>query len=464
MINKNLAKKIIDKGLSTGADFVELYLENTDSSSINYDTTMIEHIDNTHSKGCGIRICKGERSVYGYTNELKEKDLIKLTQKLSSLFNSEIVCTSKEFTSLKVKKISHINKSFFLTPMENKISIVKTVSEYLKSYSPLISRATVSLRGTKTEIEIYNSNGLHAKDYKEYSLIVIGALATKDNIKESNSESRGHLGGLDFLDKLNLKEIANECAKDAIGMLDAKPCPGGKMPVILGNGTGGVLFHEACGHSLEATALAREMTTFQNRLNDKIASDIVTAYDDGTIPNAWGSNNIDDEGNKTQRICLIKNGILNSYLIDSFNGKKLKMPATGCARRESYKYEPTSRMSNTYIDNGKSSREEIFKNTKLGLYCKSFGGGSVNTATGEFQFGCHIAYIVRDGQIQEQVKGATLIGKCEDVLKNIDMIANDLDLDVGVCGSVSGWVPVRTGQPTLRIKKILVGGSKGELK
>ena len=463
MINKKLARKLIDLGLETGADFVELYVEDTTSSSINFEKGIVESVGYNSSIGCGIRLLKENKSIYGFTNELKEKTLVNLMLKLRDGFHDKKIVESQNFVDKKFKHFNKVVDSYFDTPMEKKIEILKTVHDYSKNYSPLVNRAVVSLLASKKLVHIYNSKGMHTKDNREYNRLMLKVFIADKEKREHNFDAHGELGGLAFINKMDLKKFAEECTKDTIGMLTALPCPSGKMPVIIGNGTGGVLFHEACGHSLEATALARDMSNFSNRMGDKIASDIVTAYDDGTIPNAWGSGDIDDEGNLTQKNCLIKNGILTGYLIDSFNGRKLKMEPTGCARRQNYKREPTSRMSNTYIDKGSSTVDEIIKNTKLGLYCKSFGGGSVSPVTGEFEFVCNVAFIVRDGEIKEQVKGASIIGTSEEVLKNIDMIADDLELDTGYCGSASGWVPVRTGQPTLRIKEMLVGGSGGKL-
>ena len=291
------------------------------------------------------------------------------------------------------------------------------------------------------------------------------AIASENGKIETGFEGPGATGGMEFFTtKISVKETARHVAELAIKMLTADECPSGKMPVVIGNGFGGVVFHEACGHSLEATAVAKKLSVFSESFGKQIASPLVTAIDDGTIPNGWGSNNIDDEGNKTQRNVLIKDGICTSFLIDSFNGRRMGMKANGACRRESYKYEPTSRMSNTFIAAGKSNPEDIIAATKLGLYAASMGGGSVNPATGEFNFSVSEAYIIRDGKIAEPVRGATLIGSGADILKKIDMVGNDLLRAQGMCGSVSGSIPADVGQPTIRISEILVGGRGGALK
>jgi len=463
MINIKLAKLILDEGLSTGADFSELYFEDAYAHSINFDNGIVESIGSTNSTGVGIRLLKGNRSVYGYTNEIDKDNLLKLVDKLKEGFKGKRIISCKDFKNKKVKSINKNNESYFNTPIEERIDVLKNISSTIKKESKLINRVLCVFGGDKKSIEIFNSEGLHIKDKKEHTRLVLEAFASKDDKHEIAFNVLGTTSTIDYFKKLNLNEIAKEVANDAVEALDAVNCPSGKMTVVIGNGVGGVLFHEACGHSLEACAVSRNLSVFSNRLNEQIASPLVTAYDDGTIEGRWGTNNIDDEGNKTYKNCLIKKGILTNYMIDRFYGRRMNKDANGCCRRQSYKFEPTTRMSNTYIENGKSTPEEIIKSTKLGLYAKRLGGGSVNPITGQFEFGCSTAYIIRDGKVCERVKGATLIGTGEEILKNIDMVGNDLDMDAGYCGSSSGWVPVATGQPTLRVKEILVGGSGGKL-
>jgi TldD protein len=236
---------------------------------------------------------------------------------------------------------------------------------------------------------------------------------------------------------------------------------GGVMTVVVHNAFGGVLLHEACVHSLEATSVAKGTSVFCGKLAQKIASDIVTAIDDGTIANAWGSLNVDDEGEPTKRNVLIENGILKSYLVDFRNSRKMNHPVTGSSRRQSYKYSPTSRMTNTFFAPGKSTFEEIIANTEYGLFAKKMGGGSVNPATGEFNFAVNEGYLIENGKITKPVRGATLVGSGAEILANIDMIADNLDFGYGMCGSLSGSIPTSVGQPTIRVKNLTVGG-RGE--
>ena len=232
------------------------------------------------------------------------------------------------------------------------------------------------------------------------------------------------------------------------------------MPVVIAPGFGAVIFHEACGHGLEATSVAPNLSIFSNQLGKKVGSDKVTLIDDGTIVGAWGSNIIDDEGGKTQRNILIENGILKNYLIDKYNSKKMKMSSNGCGRRESYEYSPTSRMSNTYLAPGSDTVENMIKSVDYGIYCKKLSGGQVNTTTGDFNFGVEAGYLIENGKITDRVKGLTLIGNGKDILNNVEMVGSDLEINDGYCGSKSGMVPVTCGQPTIKVSKMLVGGKE----
>lgn len=465
MINKKQAIEILNAGLSTGADFAEIFIEDKVSYSYSIENGKVNVATISNTFGAGLRLLNKLQSVYGYTNDVSLKSLLELATSLSKSFNEERKIT---VTDLKVKNIK--NKHPHLKPhaevsSEEKIAYLKRGDKVMSEYDPRIMRTQSGLNHYENNITIINSNGFIFKDKKERARMYLMCVASENGKIETGFSGPGASAGFEyFLDKINVEELAKETAQSALTMLNAKECPSGKMPVVIGNAFGGVIFHEACGHSLEATAVAKNNSVFANKLGEKIASDVVTAYDDGTIVNGWGSNNIDDEGNPTQKTLLIEKGVLKNYLIDDFNGRRMGMKGNGACRRESYKFEPTSRMSNTYIANGTSSVDEMIKATKLGLYAKSLGGGSVNPATGEFNFSCSEAYIIRDGKVCEPVRGATLIGSGAEILKHIDMVGNDLERAQGMCGSISGSIPVDVGQPTIRVDEILVGGNGGELK
>lgn len=465
MISKSKAIEILNAGLQTGADYAEIFIEDKLSHSITIENGKVESSGIARTLGAGVRLLKGLQSVYGYTNEITAKSLQKLIISLSKSFSGKQILEVKE---LKTKKVKNISKSEI--PFENVsdteiIEYLKEAETTLRNYDKRIIRTICSMNHNKSFVTLINSKGFIYKDEKERGRFGVQAVASEDGKIETGFEGPGASAGFEFFKKnVDPKAVALKVAKQAITMLGAKECPSGKMTVIIGNGFGGTLFHEACGHPLEASAVSKNLSVFTNKIGQQIASPIVSAVDDGTIPNAWGSNNIDDEGNPTHRTVLIENGILKNYLIDEFNGRRMNAEPNGACRRQSYKFEPTSRMSNTFICNGKSTPEEIVAATKLGLYAVSLGGGSVNPVTGEFNFGCSEAYMVRDGKICEPVRGASVIGTGQEILMKIDMVGNDLVRAQGVCGAGSGWVPVDCGQPTIRISEMTVGGNGGELK
>ena len=288
--------------------------------------------------------------------------------------------------------------------------------------------------------------------------MAVSAIASKNGENQTGSCSPGGRMGMEFYEIHNPKEIGEEAARQAMVMINAGYIPAGKMPVAIGNGFGGVIFHEACGHALEASSVALGQSVFADKLGQQIANEKLTAIDDGTIPNAWGSINIDDEGTPAKKNVLIENGVLKSYMIDKLNGRRMGMASTGNCRRQSYAFEPTSRMTNTFIAPGTDKNEDIIASIEYGLYAKSMGGGSVNPATGQFNFAVNEGYIIRNGKVCEAVRGASLIGKGSDILMDIDMIGSDLKRGQGMCGSSSGSIPTDVGQPMIRVSSITVGG------
>ncbi len=271
-------------------------------------------------------------------------------------------------------------------------------------------------------------------------------------------EGPGALMGWEFSQQLDANALGQEVAEQALVKLNADICPSGEMPVVIGNGFGGVIFHEACGHLLETTSVAKKASVFHDKMGEMIAHSAVSAVDDGTMTNEWGSIHIDDEGMETQRTQLIKDGKLTSFMVDKMGGLKTGYAPTGSGRRQNYKFAPTSRMRNTFIEEGDSTFDEMISSIEKGIYAKKLGGGSVQPGTGEFNFAVREAYLIENGKITKPLKTATLISTGPKVLKEISMVGKDMALAPGMCGSVSGSVPTTVGQPSLKVDKILVGG------
>lgn len=463
MISKANAKKILEITLQTGADFGELYFEDTYESSMRLENGIVSKVNSGNVYGCGIRILKEDKCVYGYSNDLSMKSLIALATTLKDSFVGE-----KQYEVQPLKLVKSEQKHLPKIPYEEvsndeKLALLRKAYHAAKNYDEKISKVDISFSNDTKNIMIFNTDGKIVKDVHTRGRMYITCIASKDGEMQVMGAGPGAQKGFEyFKEEIDVEAIAKDTARGAVTMLLAEECPAKVMPVIIDNGFGGVIFHEACGHPLEASAVSKNLSPFAGKLGQKVASSLVSAIDDGTIEGGWGSGNFDDEGNKTNRNVLIKDGILQNYLIDNFNGRAMNKKGNGACRRESYKYEPTSRMSNTFIDNGTSTFEEIIANTKYGLYAKSLGGGSVNPATADFNFAVNEGYIVENGKISYPVKGATLIGNGADVLLKIDMVGNNLARAQGMCGASSGSIPADVGQPTIRLSSMTVGGRGGK--
>ncbi|MGM0410171.1 MAG: TldD/PmbA family protein [Bacillota bacterium] len=460
MLSKNIIEDVISASLSTGGDFAEIFVEDKENNSINMISGKIEKANKGRDYGVGIRILDDTNAVYAYTNDDSKTNLIKVAKKAAAALegkskNLKLDFNKKEYENKHIIKIYPGEKT-----QKDKVEIMKEANSYAKNYHDLISQVVVNYLDQNQNVLIANSDGLYVEDQRVHSRIMISAVATKDGEKQTGFYGPGAHKGFEFFENMDIKNYAREAARTAVTMVEADYAPSGKMPVIIDNEFGGVIFHEACGHGLEATSVAKNTSVFANKLGEKVASELITAIDDGTIKNGWGSANIDDEGHPTQKNVLIEDGILKGYMIDKLNGRRMDMEATGSSRRQSYKFAPTSRMTNTFIANGNSTKDEIISNTEYGLFAKYLGGGSVNPATGEFNFNVREGYMVRDGKIAEPVRGATLIGKGDQILKKIDMLGNNLALAEGMCGSISGSIPAGLGQPILRVSELTVGGRK----
>ena len=467
MISKNLALQVLNLALSTGGDYAEIYVEKTTASSIVLENGEVDSCGKNVSLGVGLRILNGVRSVYGYTADVSKKGLFSLAKELSAAYQGERKIAVSSIHKERTPVVNRISRSYAEVTPEEEIAMLKECYAATHAVDPRIVRIQDIFSSSSKEIEIFSAEGEVAKQIHNAEergrLIMIAVARGEDGDIETAFAGPGTAGDYSFFENLDYKERARKVGENAILLLSAKECPSGRFPVVIANGWGGVLFHESCGHALEASATSKHLSVFSDCIGKQIASPLVSAYDDGTIPNAWGSNNVDSEGHPTQKNMLIKDGICVGYMVDKLNGRRLGMEANGTSRRQNYTYEPTSRMSNTYIAAGKDNPEDIIKDTKLGIYVADFGGGSVEPATGEFNFSASMAYVIRDGKIAEPLKGCTLIGTGKEVLMNIDRVGNDVALGPGMCGAASGSIPVNVGQPTISVKEISVGGRGGKL-
>ncbi|MGN1275931.1 MAG: TldD/PmbA family protein [Floccifex sp.] len=462
MLEKKQLETLLSLCLDSQADFAEIFEEETTSESISMLNGTVEDINRVIRSGIGIRIYCGCQSVYGYTNHLEMNSLLSFVKNLKEAFGN-----IDKHIAIQLQKETIENKhKIEINPIEAdlqiKVKLLKKAYRIAKNYDPRIFKVQTNLSSIHQNVQITNTEGKWIQDTRIRTRLPISCYAKENTQMQSGFEGPGASQGLEFFSDELIENSAKEAARVAILLLEAKDCPSGKMPVIIDNGFGGVIFHEACGHALEASAVSKNQSVFAGKLGQKIASEKVTAIDDGTIENAWGSQNVDDEGNIQKRRVLIDRGVLVSYMVDRLNGRRMNMESTSSARRQSYKFEPTSRMSNTFIAPGNDSFEEMFEGIKKGLYAKKMGGGSVNPQTGEFNFAVNEGYLIENGKISFPVKGATLIGTGPEILMNIDRVGNNLKRAQGMCGASSGSIPTDVGQPTIRVSCITVGGTSNE--
>lgn len=458
MIPRNIVEEALKIAMSTGADFAELFAEHTEEKTIHLLNSHMDSIEEGIIQGASIRIMRGTFSVHAATTDISRAGLLMCAKKVSSILENEEQPT---LVSLKERIYGDIHPIQIVpSSVKNpeKINFLKEACDSALAYHTNIVNVKASLIEADHQILIANSEGLYAEDRQVRTRMMVHSVAGKDNELQIGSCTPGERRGLELFDFYSPKDIGRKAAEQAIIMINAGYCKAGRMPVAIANGFGGVILHEACGHSLEASKVALGLSQFCGKLGQQIANPKVTAIDDGTIPNAWGSINIDDEGNPAQKNVLIENGILKSYMVDKLSGRILGLAPTGNTRRQGYIFSPESRMTNTYIANGSDTDKDIISSIEYGLYAKEMGGGSVSTATGEFNFAVREAYMIRNGEIKEPVRGASLVGKGSDVLMKLDMVGQDLAFAPGMCGSSSGSIPTNVGQPLIRVSDITVGG------
>ena len=458
MITREVCQRVLLKAVSTGADYAEIFAEYTNNHTINMVASKVDSIKDTVIAGAGIRVYKGLRSVMSSTVDTSEEGLLRCAQQAADALGEgtaqiDIVLKERLFGDIHPVKIVPSSVS-----NKEKVAVLKEGYFAAREYSDTITQVSGTLLEVDHNILIATSEGLYTQDRQVRTRMMIDAVAEVNGETQTGGCRPGRRMGLEMFETIDPKAVGIHAAKQAVTMAGAGYCPAGVMPVAIDNGFGGVIFHEACGHSLEASSVAYGRSQFVGKLGEKIANEKVTAIDDGTIPNAWGSINIDDEGTPARKNVLIEKGVLRSYMVDKFNGRRMGMASTGNARRQSYAYTPTSRMTNTYIAPGEDRNEDIIASMEYGLYAKEMGGGSVNPVTGEFNFAVNEGYIVRNGKICEPVRGASLVGKGSEIIRNIDMVGTQLDMGQGMCGSSSGSVPTNVGQPLIRVSSITVGG------
>ena len=462
MIQEAIAQRVLDAALETGGDFSELFMEDTETHSISMLNGTVENATYRRRTGAGVRVFKGEQSAYAYTADTSEAALLEAARGAAAALEGKK--TLEAAVAAAKRPAAYAPKIPFDTvDNQRRVQLLRQGTAAAQAQSGEIARVVAGYGDVDQRVLVCNSQGVWAEDRRPRTRLSIDAVAEAGGEYQTGAERPAAGKGFEAYGCIDPEEAGRQAAKTAVTMLHAPQCPAGFLPVVIDGGFGGVILHEACVHSLEATSVAKGNSEFCGKLGQQIASPLVTAIDDGTLPGEWGSIRVDDEGAPSQRNVLIEKGVLKSYLIDILGSRIMGLPPTGSARRESYEYAPTSRMTNTFFAPGTDDEEEMLATMGEGLFARRMGGGSVNPLTGEFNFAVLEGYWVRDGKILCPVRGASLIGRGAQVLMSIDRIGRHMWMGYGMCGSRSGSVPTNVGQPRIRVTGMTIGGKGGKL-
>ena len=461
LLDDDVLARTLAVALRTGAEFAEIYATDWRGVGVGLDDGRIEELSTGRSSGAGIRVIHGETTGFAHTADLSPAGLAAAASVAAEAARQGDGGTR---TVALAERPSRVVSPIDIDPSTigkaAKVALLRRVDDAARSAGGAITQVSAGYSDGRTRVVIANSDGLMARDERVRTLLRVSAVANGDTGMQTGFDSLGHTMGFELFDKVQVEEVARTAAQRAITKLRARPAPSGSLPVVIKAGSGGVLFHEACGHGLEADLVAKGASVYKGKVGELVASPLVTLVDDGTMTHEWGAIAIDDEGHASQYNVLIENGVLTDYMWDFLRARKEGRAPSGNGRRQSYKHLPMVRMTNTYVLNGSENPDDIVRDTPNGVYVAHLGGGSVNTATGDFVFGMTEAYLIENGEITEPLREGNLIGNGPQVLRDIDRLGNDFAMgNPGTCGKDGQGVPVGDGQPTLRVKSLTIGGT-----
>jgi TldD protein len=458
-VEKAVLDRVIAKALEKGGTFADVYLEHRISRTILMEESKFKSAEFGISQGAGVRVIAGDKTGFAYTDEIGEGPLLRAAEVASFI--------ARGSAAVRPVPVREASRPTFITvklPLaaiadEKRLDVMRRANQAALDYDRRIKMTSISYDDEIRGRTIANSEGLFLSDELPLLFFIVQVLSEGNNTRHLGRERLSRHSGFEMFDETPPEQAARTAAREAVAMLEAKDAPAGKMDVVMQNGWGGVLVHEAVGHPLEADNIAKKIGVFTGKLGQKVASDVFTMVDDGSLPNFRGTTNWDDEGTPGQRNVLIDKGVLVKFMTDVLSARQLGMARTGNGRRESFRYLPIPRMTNTFIDRGTDKAADILAATKSGIYVQALSGGSVDPTTGVFNFTCREAYLIENGRKTTPVKGATLIGNCLEIIQNVDAVADDLDFGPGTCGKGQS-AEVTAGQPTVRIRGLNVGGTR----
>jgi TldD protein len=461
VLDPDLIQRTLGAALRTGGDLAEIFVEDRASSNAVFDDGKVEHLTSGRDRGAGIRVIVGETTGFAHTADLSEAGLAQAAEAAAAAARSG--GGGVRTVALTAQVAPRPNEVAVLpedVAKARKVELLRRADGAARAEGSSITQVTARYGDSRRRILIANSDGLLTEDDQVRTLFTVMAVASGDTGMQTGYHSLGRTVGFELFDRYDVEDLAREAAGRALLKLAARPAPSGTMPVVIGPGGGGVLFHEACGHGLEADLVAKGASVFAGRIGERVADPRITLVDDGTMAEEWGCFAVDDEGTPAGRNVLIEDGVLTDYMWDLLRSRKEGRARSGNGRRQSYKHLPMVRMTNTYVLAGPDDPDDIVASTDHGVYVAHLGGGQVNTATGDFVFGMTEAYLIEDGKITEPIREGNLIGNGPAVLASIDAVGDDFAMgSPGMCGKDGQGVPVGDGVPTLRVPALTIGGT-----
>ncbi len=460
MLDPSLVQSTLTAALRTGGDFAEVFVEDRGSLGALLDDGRVEELTSSRDRGAGIRVLAGGSTGFAHTSDLTEPGLHRAAAAAAAMAHGRgpgALVSPGDPLGRAGPEVDILPET---VDKAVKVELLRRADETARSQGDAVTQVTARYSEGRRRILIANSEGVYATDDQVRTLFSVSAVASGDGGRQTGRETVGHTVGFELFDRFSVDEIAEKAARRALTKLQARPAPSGELPVVIARGSGGVLFHEACGHGLEADLVAKGASVFAGRVGERVAAAGVTLVDDGTMDGEWGRIAVDDEGRPARRNVLISDGILTDYMWDHLRARAEGKRPTGNGRRQTYRHLPMVRMTNTFVENGGDDPEAIIAGTSHGVYVAKLGGGQVNTATGDFVFGMVEAYLIENGKLTEPLRDANLIGNGPQVLLDIDALGNDFSMGPpGTCGKDGQGVPVGDGQPTLRVRRLTIGGT-----
>ena len=459
MLDPELATDVLRAARVRGGSFAEVFVEERTSVAIRLDDGKVEELTTGLDRGAGVRVARGTSYGYAYSNRLDRDALLQAAQAAAAALAGDASGDVVDLRELEPPVVHGVREAADSAPAADKVAWLREADDAARAFSPNVRQVTASYLDSVQRVLIATSDGRFVREERPRVRLAVQVVAARDDVIQTGFHGPAALAGLEFIRANPPAEVAAVAARRAVTMLDAGPAPAGEMAVVLAPGMGGVLFHEAVGHPLEADIVDKEASVYRGKLGERVASPLVNGIDDATVPNGWGSFSFDDEGAPAQRTVLFEEGVLRGMLYDRLRADKDGVPSTGNGRRQSYASPPIARMTNTYISNGASNADDVLSSTERGVYVTALGGGQTNPASGDFVFGVSEGFLIRDGRVGAPVRGANLIGRAMEVMSRVDAVADDFGTWQGVCGKDGQSAPVDSGSPTLRISRITVGGT-----